>query len=164
MILNEEEIWMQTALMIIDMQRGMHRERHAPSNNPVAEDNIAALLAAWREHGRPIIHVAHLSRVEGGSFFIGSDLVRFQDRFAPQAGEPAFEKKVPDAFSNSGLERWLLARNIDHLVIVGVSTNISVEGTARSASDLGFAVTIATDATFTFEMPTGPFGRRRIGT
>jgi nicotinamidase-related amidase len=61
------------------------------------------------------------------------------------------KKKGPDAFSNSGLERWLLARKIDHLVIVGVSTNISVEGTARSAGDLGFAVTIATDATFTFE-------------
>jgi nicotinamidase-related amidase len=36
-------------------------------------------------------------------------------------------------------------------VIVGVSTNISVESTARSAGNLGFGATVISDATYAFD-------------
>lgn len=42
------------------------------------------------------------------------------------------------------------ARGIGKLVIVGVSTNNSVESTARSAGNLGFHTTVVADATFAF--------------
>jgi nicotinamidase-related amidase len=58
---------------------------------------------------------------------------------------------VPDAFCNSGLERWLLARDIRRAVIVGVSANNSVEATARSAGNLGFTVLVPADGTFAFD-------------
>jgi nicotinamidase-related amidase len=61
------------------------------------------------------------------------------------------EKNVPDAFVNSGLERWLHARGVESVAIVGVSTNNSVEATARSAGNLGFKTFVVADATFTFE-------------
>jgi nicotinamidase-related amidase len=60
------------------------------------------------------------------------------------------EKNVPDAFTNTGLERWLHARGQNAVVIVGVSTNNSVEATARSAGNLGFRTYVVADATFTF--------------
>ena len=50
-----------------------------------------------------------------------------------------------------GLERWLRVRGIEALVVVGVATNMSVEATARSASCLGFAVTVVSDASFAFD-------------
>ena len=62
------------------------------------------------------------------------------------------EKNVTDAFVGSGLERWLHVRGIRELVIVGVSTNYSVEATARSAGNLGFTTSVVSDATFTFDM------------
>jgi nicotinamidase-related amidase len=141
----------QTALIIIDMQRGMLPAHTPPRNNPKAEDNIAALLDAWRRHRRPVVHVRHMSRSPQGSFWPGSPAAEFQDRFAPLPHEHRMEKNVPDAFCNSGLERWLLTRGIDRVVIVGVSTNNSVEATARSAGNLGFAATVASDAAFTFD-------------
>ena len=61
------------------------------------------------------------------------------------------EKNVPDAFAASGLERWLHARLIRQLVIVGVITNNSVEATARSGGNLGFEVTVVSDACYTFD-------------
>jgi nicotinamidase-related amidase len=61
------------------------------------------------------------------------------------------EKNVPDAFINTGLERWLRVRDISSLVIVGVSTNNSVEATARSAGNLGFQTNVVSDATFAFD-------------
>lgn len=59
---------------------------------------------------------------------------------------------MTDAFICSGLERWLHVRGIKELVIVGVSTNYSVEATARSAGNLGFVAFVVSDATFTFDM------------
>jgi nicotinamidase-related amidase len=45
----------------------------------------------------------------------------------------------------------LHARAIKELVIVGVSTNMSVEATVRSAGCLGFDTAVVSDATFTFD-------------
>ncbi len=42
-------------------------------------------------------------------------------------------------------------RGIKQLVIVGVSTNNSIESTARTAGNVGFDVTVVADACFTFE-------------
>jgi nicotinamidase-related amidase len=61
------------------------------------------------------------------------------------------EKNVPDAFINTGLERWLHSRGHTLLVIAGVSTNNSVEATARTAGNLGFRTFVVSDGTFAFE-------------
>ena len=80
----------------------------------------------------------------------GQDGADFQAAFAPLAHEHVVEKNVPDALVRTSLEQWLHARAIGGLVIVGVSTNGSVEGTARSAGNLGFETRVVSDATFAF--------------
>jgi nicotinamidase-related amidase len=139
-----------TALIIIDMQRGMHGTDPAQRNNHGAEQSIARLLQAWRDAQAPIVHVRHLSRTPGSVFWPGQPGAEFQPALAPLAHEHVVEKNVPDAFINTGLERWLHARGIWRLAIVGVSTNNSVESTARSAGNLGFAAWVGSDATFAF--------------
>lgn len=138
------------ALILIDMQQCMASLDAVQRNNPGAEANIAALLDAWRGRGAPIVHVRHISRSPDSGFAPGQPGALFQPAFAPRAGEHVVEKNVPDAFVNSTLERWLRVRGIDRLVVVGISTNISVECSVRSAGNLGFAVTVVEDATFTF--------------
>ena len=44
------------ALIVIDVQQGFLDPRWGRRNNPQAEQNIAALLAAWRQAGRSITH------------------------------------------------------------------------------------------------------------
>lgn len=139
------------ALIIIDMQNAMRSDQLPPRNNPAAEDNLARLQAAWRDAGNPLVFVRHISRSPTSLFAPGQPGAAFQDRFIPQAREHIVEKNVPDAFIDTGLERWLHARVIRRLVIAGVSTNNSVEGTARSAGNLGFDVVVASDACFTFD-------------
>lgn len=140
-----------TALVIIDMQQGMQSEDLGRRNNLEAEDNIGALLAEWRETQRPVVHVRHISRSPESVFRPGQPGAEFQARFTPLAHEHVVEKNVPDAFAATGLERWLHVRDIAQLVIVGVATNNSVESTARTAGNLGFSTTVASDATFTFD-------------
>jgi nicotinamidase-related amidase len=138
------------ALIIIDMQKGMADPAAGRRNNPDAEHNIALLLAAWREAGATVVHVRHISRTPGSLFWPGQPGVQFQEQLAPAADAYVLEKNVPDCFINTGLERWLRVRGIAHLVMVGVSTNNSVEASARTAGNLGFATQVVADATFAF--------------
>lgn len=140
-------------LIVIDMQRGMADPKSGRRNNPQAEDNMAALLAAWRTAARPVVHVRHMSRSPESVFWPGQAGAEFQQRFVPLAAEHVVEKHVTDAFACSGLERWLHVRGITEVVIVGVATNYSVEATARSAACLGFTTWVVSDACFTFDRP-----------
>lgn len=140
----------RVALIIIDMQQGMATEKAGERNNPQAEANIQRLLATWRQSQQSVVHVRHLSRSPESPFWPGQSGVLFQPAFEPLATEHIVDKNVPDAFTHSGLERWLRVRGIHKLVIVGVSTSNSVEATVRSAGNLGFDTYVVSDATFTF--------------
>ena len=138
------------ALIIIDMQKGMSWTTCGDRNNPDAEKMIAQLLANWRAAKAPVVHVRHISRTPGSPFWPGQEGADFQPALVPLANEHIVEKNVPDALINSGLERWLRVRSIQTLAIVGVSTNNSVEATARTAGNLGFKTFVVSDATFAF--------------
>lgn len=142
-----------TALIVIDMQKGMQdSNRLPPRNNPHAEEHMERLLTAWRAAGQPVVVVRHISRSPTSVFAPGQSGAEFQERFVPLAHEHVVEKNVPDAFINTGLERWLHVRGIRKLVLAGVSTNNSVESTARSAGNLGFGTVVVADATFAYAM------------
>ncbi|WP_395669019.1 cysteine hydrolase family protein [Rhodoferax sp.] len=141
------------ALIIIDMQKGMAEKRAGDRNNPGAEAAIAKTLAAWRGIGAPVVHVRHISRTPGSVFWPGQPGSEFQDGLKPLDTEHVVEKNVPDAFVNTGLERWLHVRGIRTVAIVGVATNNSVEATARSSGNLGFKTLVASDGTFAFAKP-----------
>lgn len=139
-------------LLIIDMQKGMANPAAGSRNNPQAEENIGRLLRAWRAAAAPVVHVRHISRSSTSFFAPGQSGVAFQDALQPLAHEHVVEKNVPDAFINTALERWLRVRGLDALVIVGVSTNNSVESSARTAGNLGFKTVVVADATYAYAM------------
>lgn len=141
------------ALLLIGMQQGSNDLKLGNRNNPQAEDNMLRLLQAWRGAKRAVIHARHVSRLPASVFSPGQPGVEFQPDFAPLPDEHVIDKSAGDAFTNTGLEDWLRERDITQLVIVGVSTNNSVESTARSAGSLGFPVFVPGDATFTFDKP-----------
>jgi nicotinamidase-related amidase len=140
----------KTALLIIDMQQCMSQATISERNNPQAEQQIQTLLAAWRQLTWPVVHIRHISRELKSAFYPNQAGAAFQTEFLPLTHEAVFEKNRPDAFCNTGLERWLHLRDLSKLVIVGVSTNNSVEATARSAGNLGFSTQAIADACFTF--------------
>lgn len=145
------ELQKSAALIIIDQQKGILHPRLGRRNNPQAEERIVELLAFWRRTGRPVIHVQHLSRSPDSVFWPGQSGVEFQERFLPLTGERLIQKQVPDAFCATGLESSLREAGIEQLVIVGVATHNSVESTARTAGNFGFATWVVEDACFTFD-------------
>lgn len=139
------------ALVLIDLQKGVHHPKLGRRNNPRAEDALSNLLKLWREASRPVVHVRHISRSPNSVFWPDQSGVEFQDQFRPLETEQVIEKNVPDAFCATKLEFWLRSHSITQLIVAGVATNNSVESTARTGGNLGFKVFVPEDACFTFD-------------
>lgn len=139
-------------LILIDMQKGMANTDVNSRNNLQAEEHIAQLLQAWRAADAHVVHVRHISRSPSSPFAPGQAGVEFQEALQPLHYEHVVEKNVPDAFINTALERWLRVRDVHRIVLAGVSTNNSVEASARTAGNLGFDTVVVADATFAFAM------------
>jgi len=141
------------ALLVIDVQQAIDAPYHAadgPRNNPQAEYNIAALLAAWRRLGRPIIHIRHDSTVATSAYRPGQPGNDFKPEVAPLPQETVIAKRTNNAFIGTDLEARLRNLGINALVIAGVTTNNSVEATVRMAGNLGLDICLVADACFTF--------------
>ena len=134
----------------------MEDPRLGRRNNPGAEENVAALLAAWRRAGLPLFHVRHLSK-EPGSPLVGEG-AEFRPAARPLPGEPVIEKDVNSAFIGTDLEARLREGGVGRLVLAGLTTDHCVSTTARMAANLGFGVRLVSDATAAFDR-VGPDGR-----
>ena len=138
------------ALLVIDVQHAIDHPSWGERNNPRAEANIAALLAAWRASGRPIYHVRHDSTEPQSHYRPGQAGHDFKAEAMPHAGETVIAKRTNSAFIGTDLESRLRAAGQTVLVVAGVITNNSVEATVRMAGNLGFETYVVEDACFTF--------------
>ena len=141
----------KTALLIIDVQKGLDHPSLGKRNNPEAESNMALLLSEWRKHERPIIHIQHNSVEPNSKLRPELPGNAFKDEVLPLPSEKQFGKTVNSAFIGTGLGDYLHEHDISSLVIVGLTTDHCVSASTRNASDLGFDVTLVSDATAAFE-------------
>lgn len=151
----------RTALVVVDVQRAFDDlDYWSPTghrDNPDCEEHVAALIARWRERGRPLVYVRHDSTEPGSPLAPGAPGNAFKDVVR---GEPDLlvTKDVNSAFyGEPDLHGWLRDRRIGAIALAGIQTNHCVETTARMAGNLGYDVLFALDATHTFDR-TGPDG------
>lgn len=141
---------MHTALLVIDVQKGLDDPSLGVRNNPHAEANMARLLAHWREQRRPVIHVRHCSVEPNSPLRPELPGNAFKDEVKPLPREKQFAKTVNSAFIGTDLEQYLNDQGIKSLVVVGLTTDHCVSTSVRMAANLGFNVTLIQDATAAF--------------
>ena len=148
----------RTALVVVDVQDAFDEPTWGPRNNLDADRNIEALVTAFSDAGQPVVFVRHRSPKPSSLFHPanpGHRLKRYLERFVPDL---LVTKTVHSSFHGSpDLNRWLSATGVEAVVVAGITTNHCCETTARVASDLGYDVFFALDATHTFDR-IGPDG------
>lgn len=160
-----------TALLLIDIQSGLHvgngfygTERSTPD----FERNIASLLSEVRKYNRtnpelPVViaHIYHKSSNPESPLYPNSTLQQGGSEFQPVARpdmasphEVVFSKTKHSAFVNTPLETYIRSKNVQQLIIVGITTDHCVSTTARMASDLEVVsdegLVVVSDATAAF--------------
>jgi nicotinamidase-related amidase len=117
------------------------------------------LVIHTREGHRPDLSDAPKHKVERGepSLRIGAPgpmgriLVRGEPghdiipELAPAPGEPVIDKPGKGAFYQTDLELMLKNREIDTLLVAGVTTEVCVNTTVREANDRGFRCIVMSD-------------------
>ena len=150
---------MKTALLVIDVQQSFQQRPYW------REDDVEPFIAHVQElidkamaSGIPVLQVFHIEEHEGpkGPFSSKSGYVKALGALRIVPTE-VFHKDVHSALygrSANGrtLEQWLRDFGIEHVVVTGIRTEQCCETTTRHASDAGFKVTYALDATLTFPM------------
>ena len=140
-----------TALIVVDLQKGIVSRQTAPYPAATVVANAAELARAFRAHKLPVVLVHVIGGAPGRNERPGqaparddwADLVPELDQ---QPGDHIVAKKSWGAFTHAGLEEHLKAQGVSQVVVAGIATAIGVESTARQAYEAGFNVTLAVDA------------------
>jgi biuret amidohydrolase len=166
------------ALVVIDMQRDFVEPGGfgASLGNDVTRLHaaiapIAALLAAWRARGWPVLHTRECHRPDlsdcppakrdrgeprlrigeagpmGRLLVAGEPGADIIPALYPQAGEWVVDKPGKGMFWATGLHERLQAAGITQLVFTGVTTEVCVQTSMREANDRGYECLLVEDAT-----------------
>jgi nicotinamidase-related amidase len=147
----------EACLVLIDLQNEYRDGPIALPDADAAIGNAARLLAAARESGAPIIHVAHKGR-PGSLFDRGAERGQIVAELSPRPGETVVEKGLPNAFADTDLHGLLTATGRKNIILAGFMTHMCVSSTARAALDLGYRITIDASSCGTRDLPDGRGG------
>jgi nicotinamidase-related amidase len=140
---------MSTALLVIDVQRGLFDSEPRPFEADAVIARINVLTARARVADVPIVFVQH----ESAALPVGSDAWRFASGLHIESRDAVVRKATPDAFLRTELLDLLTTWTIDHVVVCGYACEFCVDTTTRRAAALGYRVTVAADAHTTHDKP-----------
>ncbi|MCW5745424.1 MAG: isochorismatase family protein [Alphaproteobacteria bacterium] len=140
------------ALIAIDCQREYVDGRLPLVGVEAALGEVAALLAAARNAGAPVLHVVHRGRA-GGLFDPDGAGFAIADPAAARQGETIVAKGLPNAFAGTTLDATLKAAGRKDLLLAGFMTHMCIAATAKAAVDLGYNVAVVAAACATRDLP-----------
>jgi nicotinamidase-related amidase len=138
----------QTALLVIDLQRGAFDSVRCPpvDRAPALIHHAVALVDAARLAGVPVVFVQHCQADAGAPFEEGTTHGQLHEALRPQSGDTVLKKIQSSAFDGTDLADRLQALAAGELVVCGLQSEFCVSNTTRSALALGLGVLVAEDA------------------
>ena len=146
---------MKTCLVLIDAQESFrHRSYFTASDLPAYVAAQNALIEGCVARSIPIVRIFHVDGPQSADnpFELASGHVRPLAELRTFEAAATFHKTRHSALVGTGLDVWLTQQGIGRLIISGIRTEQCCETTTRHASDLGWTVDYALDATLTWDM------------
>jgi nicotinamidase-related amidase len=140
----------KTALLVLDMQEDFLGEK---AKMPIKKEQIPVITAVvnglideFERNGQQIIYIksefpkiALGNRIRHRAAIVGSPGTDIYKKIRI-SGDVIFPKKKPDAFSNPELEKYLVANQVNQLVITGVFADQCVLSTTLAALDRKYRI------------------------
>ena len=153
-----------TAVILIDMinavAKGEGPPYNVPPNRQEVIDNFVRLVAHCREVGTPLIYITTYRRPDnsdaprtiadaggggGVPMLEGTSAVEVIDELAPQPGDYLVVKPRFSAYYGTNVEGILKSLGAETILVGGISTQRSVEGTARDAKNRDTQCVVVSD-------------------
>ena len=128
-----------SALLVIDVQVGVMAEAFERESKIA---NMAKTIDKARAEGVPVIWVQHSDEelvLESAEWEIVSEL-------SPLPSEPKVRKTFRSSFVETNLEDVLSSLGVSHVFICGAETNNCVRHTSHTALEMGYDLTLISDA------------------
>jgi|ERR1035437_1315340 nicotinamidase-related amidase len=148
----------KTAIVIIDLQKGIASMPTEPYSPEVVIANVVKLLTVVRKNNMSVflVHVTPspdlkdaLRPISETSFQMSGfnpEWSAFIPELNIQPNDFLITKHQWGAFYGTELDLQLRRRGIDTIILCGIATNFGVESTARSAYELGYNQIFVEDA------------------
>jgi nicotinamidase-related amidase len=135
---------MNSALLVVDVQRGLFDDEPRAFEADVVVARINALAIRARGSGAPVVFIQHEG--PGSSLAFGYPGWQLASNLDVRPGDHFVRKKSPDSFLRTNLQQLLEALHVSRIVVCGYACEFCVDTTVRRAAALGYSVTLASDA------------------
>jgi nicotinamidase-related amidase len=147
-----------TALVLIDLQRGITAFPAAPHATDAVIANASRLADAFRAARAPVVLVHVATSPDGGDRLhaqvdepqvrpqMPPDFAEIVAELGPAKGDIVVTKRQWGAFYGTDLDLQLRRRGITTVVLGGIATNYGVESTARDGYERGYQLVLVEDA------------------
>lgn len=148
----------KSALLIVDIQEDITGPASRMLDNSRSEPLITTvnkIIETANLRKMPVVYIGQemednfINRALSGGTVIEGQPGTKQDSRLKIVDSAYFPKRRADAFSNQELEKYLAARQVQKLYVVGVDAVYCVFKTAQGGVNRGYEVTIIPDATLT---------------
>jgi nicotinamidase-related amidase len=129
----------KSALLVIDVQNGVVDDAF---EREAVIAHINELVSKARVHSVPVIWVQHSDE----ELEIGSEKWKIVPELEPRIDEVIIRKLFRSSFVETELGALLESLGVDHLYITGAQTNNCVRHTCHGALELGYDITLISDA------------------
>jgi nicotinamidase-related amidase len=162
-----------TALVLIDLQRGIAALSTQPRSSADVIRNAVRLADAARRSGALVVLV-HVSFAADGANMVRKDVEErpsmqlfpgwdeFVDELRPTDSDVVVTKRQWGAFYGTNLDLELRRRGRKTIVLGGISTNFGVESTARDAFERNYQLIFVENAMAGFRAEDHAFAITRI--
>ena len=136
-----------TALLVIDVQKGLFSRPTPVYNEQQLLDKINSLSDQFLKLGGAVFFIQHSNQKQ---LVKGTENWQFHPRLQVGEDDPVVHKTHGNAFQDTGLKDELDARGIKNIVVSGLVTNGCVKATCIGGHNLGYRVVLVEDGHSTY--------------
>ena len=131
-----------TALLVVDVQRGLFRRPSAVHNEDKLINNIVKLIKEAHETKIQVIHIQHFNKDLHGT---GLASIKMHPSIELGETDIVLYKEQTSAFKNTALCEELGKKNLNKVIVTGLVTQGCIKSTCLEGKELGYDVILAAD-------------------